>query len=326
MRFAGALLGILLAHAVAQGQKPMDESAPALSPIASLGLSSEKVSHLDHAVAEHDYVAAEKLLLDELAMDAHSARSARLLAYAGSIYFLNRDYLNAAIAWKKSDAIAPLDVNLQFSLAMAYVGMGHVDWARTQLRKLAAQNPKEAIYPYWLGRLEYDAQNYNTAIDHFKLAVQLAPEMMRSYDKLGLCYFYLNQNDVAMANYEKAIELDRKSPNPSAWPYLDAAVTLQFMGRLPEAEADLHEALKIDPEFATAHFRLGSVLEEVDRPEAAVRELLEAARLDEHYAEPHMALARVYKKLGRKDDADREAKLYLQLHNEAKTPAGAALP
>ena len=98
------------------------------------------------------------------------------------------------------------------------------------------------------------------------------------------------------------------------------------MGRLPEAEADLQEALKIDPEFATAHFRLGSVLEEGDRPEAAVRELLEAARLDEHYAEPHMALARVYKKLGRKDDADQEVKLYLQLHNEAKTPAAATLP
>ena len=185
MKLAGVLFAVLLSHAVAQGQKPVDEAAPALSPVSSLGLTPEKVSHLNQAIAEHDYVAAEKLLLDELAVDQHSARAARLLAYAGSIYFLNRDYLNAAVAWKKSDGITPLDESLQFSLAMAYVGMGHMDWARAQLEKLAVQNPKEAIYPYWLGRLDYDAQHYDAAIGHFKLAAQLSPEMMRSYDKLG---------------------------------------------------------------------------------------------------------------------------------------------
>jgi tetratricopeptide (TPR) repeat protein len=314
MRCAVAVLAVLLAQASAPGQKPVDEDAPALSPVASLGLTPEKVSHLNQAIAEHEYVAAEKLLLDELASETHSARSARLLAYAGSIYFLNRDYLEAAIAWKKSDAITPLDESLQFSLAMAYVGMGHVDWAMAQLEKLAKLSPQEAIYPYWLGRLEYDAQHYDAAIEHFKLAARLAPEMMRSYDKLGLCYFYLNQNALAMENFQKAIELNRKSQHPSAWPYLDAAVTLQFMGRLPEGEADLREALKVDPQFAAAHYRLGNVLEDEGLVEAAVPELLEAARLDESYAEPHMALARLYKRLGRKEDAEREVQVYLRLH------------
>jgi len=67
MKFAGVVLAVLLAHAAAQGQKAMDEIAPALSPVASLGLTPEKVSHLNQAVAEHEYGAAEKLRLDELA-------------------------------------------------------------------------------------------------------------------------------------------------------------------------------------------------------------------------------------------------------------------
>ena len=321
MKFAGILLTVMLSHVIAQGQKPVDETAPALSPVASLGLTPDKVSHLNRAVAERDYVAAEKLLLDELAVDQHSARAARLLAYAGSIYFLNHDDLNAAIAWKKSDAITPLDGSLQFSLAMAYVGMGHVDWARTQLEKLAAQNPKEAMYPYWLGRLDYDAQHYDAAIGHFKQAVQLAPERMRGYDKLGLCYFYLNQNDLALKNFALAIELNRKSSHPSPWPLLDRAVTLQSLGKMAEAEADLRDALKVDPEFAQGHFRLGSVLEDSSHLEAAVAELVEAARLDTRFAEPHLLLARIYKRLGRKEDAEREALIYERLHG-----AGAGHP
>ena len=308
------IVAVLVVHGTAKAQTPVDEPSPALSSAASLGLAPDKVSHLNEAVAEHKYIDAEKLLLAELESDTHSVRAARLLAYAGSIYFLNHDFLNAAVAWKKSDAITPLDVGLQFSLAMAYVGMGRVDWAQTQLEKLAKLNPKEAMYPYWLGRLEFDAKHYDAAIDHFKLALQLAPDMMRSYDKLGLCYFYLNQNELAMAHFEKAIALDRKSEQRSPWPYLDAAVTLQFMNRLSEAESYLREALKIDPEFAIGHYRLGNVLEDSDRPEAAVPELVEAGRLDEHYAEPHITLAQVYKKLGRKEDADREVKIYLRLH------------
>ncbi len=98
--------------AAAQGAS----DAPAATTVPSLELTPEKVSHLNAAVAAHDYVAAEELLLKEIEPEAHSARAARLLAYLGSVYFLNHDYLNAAIAWKKSDAIAPLGSDLQFSL------------------------------------------------------------------------------------------------------------------------------------------------------------------------------------------------------------------
>ena len=110
---------------------------------------------------------------------------------------------------------------LKFSLAMAYIQMSHPDWARKVLEELAAANPKEALYPYWLGRLDYDGHEYNRAIRRFKQAIELAPAMARAYDNLGLCYYYQNQNDLAVQNYRKAIELDRGSEHPSAWPYLN---------------------------------------------------------------------------------------------------------
>ena len=262
----------------------------------------------------HDYMTAEKLLLAEIERDPHSRHAAHLLAYVGSVYFANQDYLNAAVAWKKSEAIAPLDAKLRFSLAMAYVRLARPDWARTELESLAHENGTDALYPYWLGRLDYDGHFYNSAIKDFQRAIELDPKFARAYDNLGLCYYYQNQNNLAVANFQKAIELDTGSAHPSPWPYLNLGITQQFMNRLPESEKSIREALRLDPGFTKAHFQLGTVLEDKGEPEAALAELKEAARLDPAYPEPHMAMARIYHKIGQEQAAKEEVKVYLRLH------------
>lgn len=313
----GPLLALVLLNLLAvsaSSQTAIDEPPPPASPIASLGLTPAQASQLQQAIDARDYVTAEKLLLAEIDRAPHSANAARLLAFAGSVYFLNRDYMNAAIAWKKSEAITPLDPRLEFSLAMAYISIARPDWARTALESLTAANNKEALYPYWLGRLDYDGHEYVKAINHFKHAIGLAPQMARAYDNLGLCYYYQNQNDLAVENYKKAIELDHTSPHPSPWPYLNLAITQQFLNQLPDAEANLRQAIHLDPDFAKAHFQLGTVLEDLERPEDAIAELREAARIDPAYPEPHMAMARIYHKRGQEPQAREEVQTYLRLH------------
>ena len=304
--------GILCAiHA--QELDSVDESVPSASPVQSLDLTGTQTIELQHAVQTRDYVTAEKLLLSEINKDPHSLRAANLLAYVGSVYFLNADYPNAAIAWKKSDAITPLTPALQFSLAMAYIRISHPDWARPLLESLAAADPKEGLYPYWLGRLAYDGHDYPGAIKYFKHAIELSPGMSRAYDNLGLSYYYQNENDLAIESYEKAIELDKGAPRPSSWPYLNLAITLQFLNKYDEAERNLRESLRIDPQFKQAHLQLGLALEQEGRLQDAIAELREAARIDPNYPEPHIAMARIFRRLGQQDAAHTELQLYLKL-------------
>ena len=294
-------------------QSAGDEPIPPASQIASLQLTPDVANQLQTAVDGHDYITAEKLLLPEIDRDPHSVRSAHLLAYVGTIYFLNHDYVNAAVAWRKSETITPLQPDLRFSQAMVYVHVGHPGWARTALESLAAENPKDALYAYWLGRLDYDGHEYGGAIRHFQRAIELDPRMARAYDNLGLAYYYQDQNDLAVTNYEKAIALNREAGHPSPWPHLNLAITQQFLNQLPQAETNLREAIRLDPGFAKAHFQLGTVLEDLNQLEAALGELKEAAHLEPDYPEPHMALARIYRKLGKEPDAREEVKTYLRL-------------
>lgn len=304
----------------AQSGQPQEEATPHLSAITSLGLPAPRAAELQQSIDARDYLTAEKILLTEIDRDPHSPSAARMLALAGSVYFLNHDYLNAAIAWKKSEAITPLDPSLRFSLAMAYIRIAHPDWARPVLESLAQQSPRNALFPYWLGRLDYDAHRYEDAIRQFQHAIELDPSMARAYDNLGLCYYYENQNELAIANYNKAIELDRGSQHPSPWPYLNLAITQQFLGQLSNAEANLHEALRIDPSLAPAHLQLGTVLEGLNRLNEAVVELREAARLNPDYPEPHIILSRIYHKLGQEQDARSEAETYQKLRSLHPAP------
>ena len=310
----GTIVLLVAGVAPAWAQAPEDEPKQNLQAVSGLGLTEDAATELLAALGNRDYVAAEKILLPAIGSNPKTPLAAHQLDFIGSVYFLNRDYLNAAVAWKKSEAIEPLDPRLRFSEAMAYIRIGHPEWARDVLQSLAAADGKDALYPYWLGRLSYDGHQYSEATAHFQKAIELDPKMARAYDNLGLCYFYVNQNELAIANYQMAIELDKGTAHPSPWPYLNLAITQQFLNKLVEAEGSLREALRLDADFAKAHFQLGSVLEDEGKLEPALAELKEAARLDPSYAEPHMAIARIDHRLGRKDEAQIEVRTYLKLH------------
>src|SRR5690242_14485495 len=90
-------------------------------------------AHVEQAIRAKDYLKAERILVHEI---DRNPRSPKLLTFAAGVFFLDGKYLNAAIAMKKADAVAPLDDQSRFTLAMSYVVMDHRDWARPELQKL----------------------------------------------------------------------------------------------------------------------------------------------------------------------------------------------
>lgn len=307
----------LRVNASAQVVKP----ASTFSQVDTLGLPPDTASQLKLALQAHDYIAAEKTLLPAIQKAPHSRQAAQLLQFLGGVYLLNQDAWHAAIAWNKAKAIEPLPPTLDFSLAMAYIRLGRSDWARKTLESLAGNDGNNAIYPYWLGRLDYDAHHYDSAILRFQKAIQLAPEMAQAYNNLGLCYYRQNQNQLAAANYQKAIDLNLKAGHTDAWPYLNLAVAERALNQRSKAGAHLREAIRLDPNFALAHFQLGNILEDSGRTKEAIQQFKVAVSLDPGYAEPHFALARIYRRLGDTANSKREVEAYLRIHSRPNAQA-----
>lgn len=267
-------------------------------------------SKLQQDLKHRNYKDAEQMLIHEINRAPASSRARDLLILVGNIFFQDRSYLNAAIAWTKADRLASLDDPSRFTLAMADVELHRPDWARVQLTKLAVANPQVALYQYWLGRLDYDGQQYSSAIHHLDSAIQLDPEMARAYDRLGLCYDYLGQTDQAIPLFQKAVALNRNNRHPSPWPNLDFAIALMKRSEFVKAEAQLREALSYDAALPQANYRLGLALAEQGHLDEAIVSLNRAAALDPAYAEPHYALARFYNRLGLKSLAKKQAKIF----------------
>jgi tetratricopeptide (TPR) repeat protein len=281
-----------------------------------LQLDSEQRAKMEAALARKDYKSAEAVLVEEADKEPKSVRAASLLEFAGGVFFLDREYLKSAIAFKKAEAIAPMSERSRFTLAMAYIELGRPQWAQPELVRLAALKPSNALYLYWLARLDYDGHKYTEAVSKLQKVTALDPGMVRAHDLLGLCYDYLGDLDRAIASFERSVTLNRAQAKPSPWPPLDMAVSQVEIGRLNDAENNLREAVRYDPRLPRAHYELGRVLDQEGKAEGAIQELKAASAVDPNYPEPHYLLGRIYHRLGKDELAKSEVLQFQQLQTK----------
>jgi tetratricopeptide (TPR) repeat protein len=299
-----AALGILPA-AVAAQQSP----SPADLPAAYRG------TDIDKALKSHNWPQAEALLVAAI---ERTPDSPELLTVLGSVFLVERKPLNAAIAIKKAEKIAPLDPGTRFTLALAYIAMHHGDWARPELESLAAADASNMTVQYWLGRIDYDDGKYDAAVGRFTKVIEADPTAVRAHDNLGLCYEALNQPDAAVEHYRKAIALNRAATTKSGWPSLNLGILLRTRGELAEAETLVREAVRDEPALPQAHYQLGALLENQEHLDQAVHELKRATELQADYAPPYYALARIYRRQGHGTEADQALATFRRLHDAAR--------
>jgi tetratricopeptide (TPR) repeat protein len=251
-------------------------------------------THIEQSLKGREYFDTEGILLE--AINQHP-KSSRLLTLLGEVFFLDGKYLDCAIAMKKADAHTPIDERSRFVLAMAYVAMKHSDWARPELEKLQRANFRNALYPYWLSRLDYHDRRFGNAVTDVEKAIQLNPGFMKAYDNLGLYEEALGRDGKAIKAYRKAALLNQQQALRSPWPALNLGALLNKLGRLGEAETSLRESLRDAPDFPKAHFQLGLLLEKQGHDTEAIQELHRAIAYDPSYPEPYYILGRIYERM-----------------------------
>lgn len=191
--------------------------------------------------------------------------------------------------------------------------LGHDEEAAQSLiaaREIDTHNPE---FPYALGRIYYQQHRYADAVPQFQAALELDPKSYKAYDNLGLCYEAMGDDDRAMFNFRKALDLVYKDHPDYDWVYANYAELMMKLGRYEEAFQFAAEAAARDPRSARNCYLTGKALTKLQKWSLSVRWLKHATELDARYAEPHYLLAQAYRKQGSEAEALRELDQFKKL-------------
>lgn len=108
-------------------------------------------------------------------------------------------------------ATAPVAQQAPAASTGANAAPPQLDQQRVQaLRTVAEQNPKDAEPRVQLANMYFDAERYADAITWYESAMALAPADPNVSTDLGVAYYYTNQPDRAITQFQRSLAADPK--------------------------------------------------------------------------------------------------------------------
>ncbi|MFT5512418.1 MAG: tetratricopeptide (TPR) repeat protein [Bacteroidia bacterium] len=95
-----------------------------------------------------------------------------------------------------------------YAIGLIYQKMGLKDSAILNYQKTIDINAQHYFAYYNTGYIMLDGNNYDRAIEHFRIAVKFAPEFAKGHYMLGLSHESKELYDMAAAHYTKCLQVD----------------------------------------------------------------------------------------------------------------------
>ncbi len=169
--------------------------------------------------------------------------------------------------------------------------------------------PEELLFR--AARSAYDSGDYERAVELYTRYLEKYPNDAAAFSNRALAYKYSGRKDEALADYQRAVELDAKAVR-----HTNLAVLLHELDRQDEAFEHLRLALELDPTYAQAHSFLARWLES-EAPETALTHREQSVRYAPHDDRLRIYLSRLanlQEKLGRYAEAIRSLRQMIALN------------
>jgi tetratricopeptide (TPR) repeat protein len=84
-----------------------------------------------------------------------------------------------------------------------------LDESRASAMKLTAQqNPTDAVTRVQLANMYFDAGRFQESAEWYEAALKIHPKDVNASTDLGIAYYYMNQPDKALAQFDKSLQID----------------------------------------------------------------------------------------------------------------------
>lgn len=78
------------------------------------------------------------------------------------------------------------------------------------LKSTAQQNPSDAVVRVQLANMYFDSERFQEAAEWYQQALKITPRDINASTDLGIAYYYMNQPDRALEQFDKSLTIDPK--------------------------------------------------------------------------------------------------------------------
>ncbi len=262
-------------------------------------------------------------------------------ALLGFVLFQRQDYEGARRELKVASQLNPADFSVRLFLARSLVELKDFDGAREILNKLLRDDPNntEALYTLGgvysslaeitigkiqtvdpnsyllellLGKVAEIKQLYPDAAEHYKRAIDRAPDVPDLYYRYAHALWAAGNSEAAVKAYKTSLE-----HNPYDYRAEWELARILLADNPEEALRLANHALELKPDLADALTIRGRALVSLQKPQEAIADFRKAITLSPDDAAIHFQLARAYRLTGQAQEAQNENAIYERLDKEA---------
>ena len=184
-------------------------------------------------------------------------------SFRGNAKYELGEYNNAAEDFSLAIEKDPNEAEHYFDRSWAYHYMDKDEDAFVDINKAIEIKPKTSLYYFDKGRFEYWAERYKEAVISFTKGIELKPTENK-YLFRGNCYLELEEFDLALSDFNSAIEIDSEF----ARAYYRRGILYKRLEQLEKAENDFKKAIELCPKYDDAMIELGFVRIQLGKKDA----------------------------------------------------------
>ena len=201
---------------------------------------------------------------------------------------------------------------------------------------------------------------YGDAITALTEAINLNPELAEAYFRRGICFYYMDENDLAVLDFKRAGNIQYEDPRAKLWEgfafakkgdyheavraygaalaesdryvpaYVNRGLAYMMLKEYQKALDNFNEAIRLEPAEWTHYFKRGMAYERLGKQQEAADSFISAIRFFDQYPPAFRHAAAALSALGHNDLAreysDKAAELEAQQKKAADEKAAAAKP
>ncbi len=226
----------------------------------------------------------------------------------GMIKSQQEKYPQALADFTKAIQSNPNDADAYFQRGLVYNNMNQNTQALRDYEQFLKMKPNYAPALFNLGSTYANLGDFENAASAFSRTLEITPNDPDCYLYRGMCEQQLSKNNLALADFDKAIEL-----NKSLDPYLRKAEVLEDEREFSKAEQNYEEAIRHYPKEAILYCHRGIFFGNRKKYDQAIEDFNKAISLDNKNGEYYADRAQIYMKMKKKTESCSDIAMAKQL-------------